>query len=60
MKIKDVATFNCVDYVEEAYTMEEALSYQSMLWTVKECVKEYGLQTVLFDIMDTIQRGGVE
>ena len=63
MKIKNLVTtesLTLLSPMESIETMQEALSYQTMLYSVRECVKEYGLQTVLFDIIDTIHRGGVE
>ena len=42
------------------YAVYEALSYQTMLWSVRDFVAKYGVLTVLSDIMDELTRKEVK
>jgi hypothetical protein len=44
----------------EDYAVYEALSYQTMLWSVRDFVAKYGMLTVFADIMDELTRKEVK
>jgi hypothetical protein len=44
----------------EDYAVYEALSYQTMLWSVRDFVAKYGVLTVFADIMDELTRKEVK
>jgi hypothetical protein len=44
----------------EDYAVYEALSYQTMLWSVRDFVAKYGMLTVFTDIMDELTRKEVK
>lgn len=44
----------------EVQLAREALSYQTMLWSVRDFVAKYGVLTVLSDIMEELTRKEVK
>ena len=49
------------DYkVDDDCAVYEALSYQTMIWSVRDFVAKYGVLTVLSDIMDELTRKEVK
>ena len=58
-KVKQLLIDN-EDIGNEDYAVYEALSYQTMLWSVRDFVSKYGVLTVFADIMDELTRKEVK